>query len=1846
MSNLLSLQNSKNQLGIGTNSINITSNTEIKDNSNSYITFNTTSNKINTDSTIEFEEETTLSTIKTNNISSYKLLYADNNSEINLLALSSAYNYLRVSNTNTLNYLNATPTILPINTSYFSWGSVLNSIENSSDGTVTVNTIDVENGQTLTITLNSATYTANVSSNAATVTIDTAGLQALTNGQSYTMTADVTDVAGNRAIQVTSDSFTVDTIGPTLTQVTAITTPSNNRTPSYIFTTNKVGTLSTNIAEGFSIPVNSSVTTGSNQTVTFNQLGAGSYSGKTITVTDTVGNPTSLTIPTFIIDLTAPTVTKVDSTSSDGSYKADPNQTIDITVEFSESVYVTGTPQLTLETGTNDAVVDYSSGSGSNTLTFEYTVASGHTSSGLNYKTTNSLDLNQGTIIDSAGNAAVLTLPGLNDSGSLKSNSSIIIDTGIPTITSVTSTKADGTYTVNEEIDITINFSENVTLSNNGTMTVTLETGTTDTTFTIEHGDISNSSTASGNYKVATGDTSSNLAVKTIAVNEPLIDNAGNAMSNFDIPSNNNLENNNIVIDTTPPVFSSVSPGSGSYINGANIGYTLSKALASGTVKFTRSSGSTDNNSPHTKNLAGDELNSGTRSSGALTNAPTLVNGTKYTIEFNGTDTVGNIASTVTVTNITFDTTNPIISASSPTSNSSVNSALVSYHLSEDLASGTITFTRTGGTTDNTPHTQNLAGSELDEGNHNNITLQNAPILVNGAIYTIAFNGIDKAGNNASQVSVTGVTFDTTAPTVTKVDSTTSDGSYKVVPNQTIDITVEFSESVYVTGTPQLTLETGTNDAVVDYSSGSGSNTLTFEYTVASGHTSSGLNYKTTNSLDLNQGTIIDSAGNAAVLTLPGLDDSGSLKNNSSIIIDTTAPTITSVTSTTPSGTYNPNSADINITIHFSENVTLSNGSTIIVTLETGTTDRTVTIEHGNVSNSSTASGNYDIQGGDTSSALTVKTIAVNGSLTDNAGNAMTDFSIPSNNNLEDDKNIVIVSNPATISSLSISGDNTTITVTFNETIYNTASGSGSIQANDFVLSLSGGVATLVSTTPTSISSTSGNTYILGINISGTPNGSEVLTVNPNQNSIYNSYGIPSTTNQSNNTVNLTTPLFSIKQDQFLTKNSKTDPLNDTITSIPTWSTSLGDTYLHYETKTGNWYNINNQYLILDIDFTTPTSTHADTTVIAYYGNYDDRGGYALYFTGASNKWPNIQGGSSTSNRLIMTAEPKPWQADDIKKTRTLNNVNNLAGESSGNWGLHYDGLSLNTTYNIKIVQGIGQKLNEQYLFIDGTLVARQDDFIESDITNTNRRPSSNQTSGTHYFRIGNVGYSTWPLEPRIHSSSSIKINNYYIAESTNLWNNLLINTSFSTKPDVVRRFMNNYNRFKIYVPNVNGSGTGAWGYTWFYNGKQHMYILPTTYTSDNWGGNIQSQGGQLYGDNSKSIVTNWDQHLCTFLKEAEDETNNKWKFRIDPNFVSELTGTVQSTTPYAFQWGYNSYESNQNDWIKITSVDNTLYTHTNEIDSNLGTFEYIKCKLESQHESNGSLETISWTWVGSGPGYGRVWLDESQNSNSNTHNEFWIIGGNPYDSTEVRTEMWNQNPTLESGEKRGEVGYAFIVVGPDAGPKNMSDSSDTTNYPLNYIASVTGYHVRIHHGSWYNGTTYVVHPDGLVYNSSNTSNQSTWYHGGDTTGWASTTPSNHPDGTPQNREKWKILKLTNGNYKITNMWQTQHPSYNTTTNSAGHLNWCTEWTIEYNSTDNGTNVYRLKAKVPFSSNYTHTNNKMNNYLTIPTAGISTDPYPASLQWAQWKTYKFQYAYSLVAERSSFYGQKWTFNFY
>lgn len=152
---------------------------------------------------------------------------------------------------------------------------------------------------------------------------------------------------------------------------------------------------------------------------------------------------------------------------------------------------------------------------------------------------------------------------------------------------------------------------------------------------------------------------------------------------------------------------------------------------------------------------------------------PTCTAGTQYAaaVAIPATATLKALAcnagntSGITTGNYTIDTTAPVISAVAPASASTANSTQVSYTLSENCATASVTWTQTGGTSDgSSPHVQALSGSELTSGTHTGITLVNNPTLVQNSIYSIAFNCSDAAGNSAATVTSTAVTFDSLPP--------------------------------------------------------------------------------------------------------------------------------------------------------------------------------------------------------------------------------------------------------------------------------------------------------------------------------------------------------------------------------------------------------------------------------------------------------------------------------------------------------------------------------------------------------------------------------------------------------------------------------------------------------------------------------------------------------------------------------------------------------------------------------------------------------------------------------------------------------------------------------------------------------------------------------------------------------------------------------------------------------------------------------------------------------------------------------------------------------------------------
>lgn len=147
--------------------------------------------------------------------------------------------------------------------------------------------------------------------------------------------------------------------------------------------------------------------------------------------------------------------------------------------------------------------------------------------------------------------------------------------------------------------------------------------------------------------------------------------------------------------------------------------------------------------------------------------------------------------------------------------------------------------------------------------------------------------------------------------------------------------------------------------------------------------------------LDVAVGFIVDTAGNVA--------STDALANGVVTLGDSTAPTVSSFTSTKANGTYKAGET-INITATMDEAVTA--GSTFVATVETGGTDREVTLTAAGAG--TTLVGTYTVQAGDTSADLTVASFTA-GTVADAVGNAMVGTTVPSSpNNIADASAIVI----------------------------------------------------------------------------------------------------------------------------------------------------------------------------------------------------------------------------------------------------------------------------------------------------------------------------------------------------------------------------------------------------------------------------------------------------------------------------------------------------------------------------------------------------------------------------------------------------------------------------------------------------------------------------------------------------------------------------------------------------------------------------------------------------------------------------------------------------------------------
>jgi hypothetical protein len=169
----------------------------------------------------------------------------------------------------------------------------------------------------------------------------------------------------------------------------------------------------------------------------------------------------------IFIDPSVQSVTASGPGITNGSGDLNAGHTVTLTLNMNEDILVdttNGTPTLSLNDG---GTATYSGGSGSNALTFQYSVAAGENTADL---AVTGFQLNGSTAEGADGHAAVFT----GAIGSLPGP--LQIDTTAPVVIGITASPGEGIENVGSEIGFTVSFDEAVTVTG-GTPTLALNDG-------------------------------------------------------------------------------------------------------------------------------------------------------------------------------------------------------------------------------------------------------------------------------------------------------------------------------------------------------------------------------------------------------------------------------------------------------------------------------------------------------------------------------------------------------------------------------------------------------------------------------------------------------------------------------------------------------------------------------------------------------------------------------------------------------------------------------------------------------------------------------------------------------------------------------------------------------------------------------------------------------------------------------------------------------------------------------------------------------------------------------------------------------------------------------------------------------------------------------------------------------------------------------------------------------------------------------------------------------------------------------------------------------------------------
>jgi hypothetical protein len=666
-------------------------------------------------------------------------------------------------------------------------------IDDAEDNSVTLSgsTSGVENGQTVSVTLVNAggtvVYSGStvVSNNA--WSIPGVDLSALPDGAGYTVTASVSDAAGNAATPATRPVSTIDTIAPTISIAVVagndVIDDAEDNSVTLSGSTSGVEngqTVSVTLVNAGGTVVYSGSTVVSNSAwsipgVDLSALPDGAGYTVTASVSDAAGNAaTPATRPVSTLDTTAPTISIAVVAGNDVIDDAEDNS---VTLSGSTSGVENGqTVSVTLR-DSGGAVVYSGSATVSNSAWSIPGVDLSALPDGASYTVTASVS-------DAAGNAATPATRPVST-----------VDTAAPTIT-IDVVAGDDVIDDAEDNSVTLSGTTSG-VENGQTVSVTLVNASGSVVY-------SGSATVSNNaWSIPGVDLSALPDGASYTVTASVSDAAGNAATPATRPVN--------TVDTTAPTISIAVVAGNDVIDDAEDNSVTLSGSTSG-VENGQTVSVTLVNAGGTVVYSGSTVVSNSAWSIPGVDLSALPDGAGYTVTASVSDAAGNAATPATRPVSTLDTTAPTISIAVVAGNDVIDDAEDNSVTLSGSTSGVENGQTVSVTLVNASGSVVYSGSATVSNSAWSIPGVDLSALPDGAGYTVTASVSDAAGNAATPATRPVSTIDTTAPTISiavvagndviddaEDNSVTLSGSTSGVENgQTVSVTLRDSGGAVV----------------------------------------------------------------------------------------------------------------------------------------------------------------------------------------------------------------------------------------------------------------------------------------------------------------------------------------------------------------------------------------------------------------------------------------------------------------------------------------------------------------------------------------------------------------------------------------------------------------------------------------------------------------------------------------------------------------------------------------------------------------------------------------------------------------------------------------------------------------------------------------------------------------------------------------------------------------------------------------------------------------------------------------------------------------------------------------